>query len=117
MGILCGGAWNGQERWWAEPTVGVIHAQQMIRPHSAGLIGLERQGLSVRAEFLASAACVRGPVPGAGESVELEELLESPDGDESWTVRNLALDIRNRGRDLRALWESLTKVTREDEIS
>lgn len=78
----------------------------MMRPHSAGLIGLERQGLSVRAEFLASAAGVRGSVSGAGESVEFEELLESPGGDESWTVRNSALGIGNRGVDLRALGES-----------
>lgn len=84
----------------------MIHAQQMIRPPSARLIGLERQGLSVKAEFLASAAGARGPVSGAGKSVEFEELLESPGGDESWTVRNLALGIGNRGVDLRALWES-----------
>lgn len=65
---------------------------------------LEREGLSVKAEFLASAG-VGTPISCAGESVEFEELLESAGGGASQVVRDLALGVRHRGRDWRASWE------------
>lgn len=67
MGSLCGG---GQERWWAEPRVGAVHVEQMTRPHGALLMLLE--GLSVRAEFLVSAAGVRGLSPELGSLLSLK---------------------------------------------